>query len=308
MTVLPVRFDEEGLIPAVIQDADSGEVLMMAYMNADALEKTRETGKTHFWSRSRSKLWQKGETSGHVQLVRSIAVNCYENCLLIRVHQVGACCHTGYPTCFYREIDAHGNLVTFRDRSFDPAEVYAPPRDLESLVLRWVGAYRWLADHDLTSESTTSRHLRHGGVAELSARLGDELIELAGVLRGEHSHHTPEADILLEGSQALYWAVVTAMRAGLSDEQITSAIARRHQATSTDPAKALIVEASQWARIQPEEFEGRLLTVAGLVADAAATIELELGMVIKHDLADLQQRPYLADYFHAPDDAASPDS
>jgi hypothetical protein len=98
------------------------------------------------------------------------------------------------------------------------------------------------------------------------------------------------------------------MRAGLSDQQITSAIARRHQATSADPAKALIVEASQWARIQPEEFEGRLLTVASLVADAAATIELELGMVIKHDLADLQQRPYLADYFHAPDDAASPDS
>jgi len=94
MTDLPVVFDDDGLIPVVIQDDQSGSVLMLAYMNQTALTATRVTGKTHFWSRSRQALWRKGETSGHEQIVKSIHVNCYENSLLIRVDQHGACCHT----------------------------------------------------------------------------------------------------------------------------------------------------------------------------------------------------------------------
>ena len=92
-----------GLVPAVVQDERSGEVLMVAYMNREAWEKTLATRIAHFWSRTRGKLWKKGESSGNVQEVREIRVDCDADCVLLRVHQVGeAACHTGYRSCFYR--------------------------------------------------------------------------------------------------------------------------------------------------------------------------------------------------------------
>jgi phosphoribosyl-ATP pyrophosphohydrolase/phosphoribosyl-AMP cyclohydrolase len=91
-----LKFDSNGLIPAIIQDSVTHELLMMAWMNRESLAKTIETGKTHFFSRSRNKLWLKGETSGHVQHVKSIAVDCDQDVLLIKVEQVGAACHEGY--------------------------------------------------------------------------------------------------------------------------------------------------------------------------------------------------------------------
>src|SRR4051794_34535201 len=99
-----IRFDDRGLVPAVVQDADNGDVLMVAYMNAESLERTLDEGRTVFWSRSRHELWRKGETSGNVQHVESVRVDCDADTLLVRVHQTGAACHTGNGTCFYREI------------------------------------------------------------------------------------------------------------------------------------------------------------------------------------------------------------
>jgi phosphoribosyl-AMP cyclohydrolase len=99
-----IRFDDSGLVPAVVQDADNGDVLMVAYMNAESLERTLEEGRTVFWSRSRRELWRKGDTSGNVQHVESIRVDCDADTLLVRVHQTGAACHTGNRTCFYREV------------------------------------------------------------------------------------------------------------------------------------------------------------------------------------------------------------
>ncbi|WP_341473341.1 phosphoribosyl-AMP cyclohydrolase [Clostridium estertheticum] len=93
-----------GLIPAIIQEQCSGEVLMLAYMNEESLKKTMETGTTWFFSRSRNKLWNKGETSGHFQYVKSISFDCDGDTILIKAKQVGAACHTGNKTCFYREI------------------------------------------------------------------------------------------------------------------------------------------------------------------------------------------------------------
>lgn len=93
-----------GLIPAIIQEQCSGEVLMLAYMNEESLKKTMETGTTWFFSRSRNKLWNKGETSGHFQYVKSISFDCDGDTILIKAEQVGAACHTGNKTCFYREI------------------------------------------------------------------------------------------------------------------------------------------------------------------------------------------------------------
>lgn len=99
----------DGLIPAVVQEFESGEVLMVAYMNEESLKKTLETGKTCFYSRSRKKLWVKGETSGHFQLVREICFDCDKDTLLLKVEQLGVACHEGYKSCFYRGIRVLGD-------------------------------------------------------------------------------------------------------------------------------------------------------------------------------------------------------
>lgn len=120
-----LKFDANGLIPAIVQDAATGRVLMMAWMNRESLEETIKRGQTVFWSRSRKKLWVKGETSGHIQKVKSIAVDCDGDALLIQVEQVGAACHEGYQSCFFRSLtdDGQGVCVT-EQRLFDPNQVY----------------------------------------------------------------------------------------------------------------------------------------------------------------------------------------
>jgi phosphoribosyl-AMP cyclohydrolase len=99
-----LRFDDRGLIPAVVQDADNGDVLMMAWMNQESLERTLDEGRTVFWSRSRRGLWRKGDTSGHVQHVEEVRADCDGDVLLIRVHQIGAASHTGERSCFFRRL------------------------------------------------------------------------------------------------------------------------------------------------------------------------------------------------------------
>jgi phosphoribosyl-AMP cyclohydrolase len=105
-TMMPdLKYDEKGLIPAIVQDADNGEILMLAYMNSTSLGMTLDTGYTHFWSRSRQKYWKKGETSGHVQEVRDIFYDCDADTLLVKVIQHGpGACHTGNRTCFFRRV------------------------------------------------------------------------------------------------------------------------------------------------------------------------------------------------------------
>lgn len=101
-----IKFNDQGLVPAITQDNRTDEVLMMAWMNREALEKTLETGKVHYWSRSRQSLWLKGETSGHFQELKSIRVDCDGDTLLLKVEQKGAACHTGHRSCFYRAMEA----------------------------------------------------------------------------------------------------------------------------------------------------------------------------------------------------------
>jgi phosphoribosyl-AMP cyclohydrolase len=100
-----LKYDTQGLIPAVVQDAESGEVLMVAWMNAEALHLTQESGEAHFWSRSRSELWRKGATSGNVLRVAEIRVDCDADTLLLRVHPAGPACHTGEQSCFFRVLE-----------------------------------------------------------------------------------------------------------------------------------------------------------------------------------------------------------
>ncbi|MDH7503432.1 MAG: phosphoribosyl-AMP cyclohydrolase [Verrucomicrobiota bacterium] len=120
-----LKFDQNGLIPAIVQDATTGQVLMMAWMNRLSLEETIRRGQTVFWSRSRKKLWIKGETSGHVQKVKDIAFDCDGDTLLIKVEQLGAACHEGYRSCFFRSVTegGQGYRVT-EERLFNPDDVY----------------------------------------------------------------------------------------------------------------------------------------------------------------------------------------
>jgi phosphoribosyl-AMP cyclohydrolase len=120
-----IKFNSEGLVPAIIQDKSDGRVLMMAWMNRASLEATISTGKTHFWSRSRKKFWMKGESSGHVQTVKDIAFDCDGDTLLIQVDQIGAACHEGYRSCFFRSIKEGGASDAVTEQQLQtPEEIY----------------------------------------------------------------------------------------------------------------------------------------------------------------------------------------
>ena len=120
MTDVALAFDDNEYLPAVAQDADSGEVLMLAYVTEDALEKTRKTGYAHYYSRSRDELWKKGGTSGHTQRIEEVRVDCDGDALLYLVDQSVGACHTGYESCFHRTVDGE----TVGEQVFDPDDVY----------------------------------------------------------------------------------------------------------------------------------------------------------------------------------------
>ena len=120
-----LKFNDDGLIPAIIQEEETGRVLMMAWMNESSLKTTIEVGKTHFWSRSRQKYWMKGESSGHTQQVKNIAFDCDGDTLLIQVSQVEAACHEGYQSCFFRTINDAGEFDVSENRLVNPNEIYS---------------------------------------------------------------------------------------------------------------------------------------------------------------------------------------
>ena len=121
---MDLNFDKSaGLVPAIVQDAETGKVLMLAYMNKGAWEKTLETGKACFFSRSRNKFWMKGEESGNIQIVKEVFIDCDEDTVLLKVEQVGkAACHKGYVSCFFRKVN--GEVKIIEEKVFDPEKVY----------------------------------------------------------------------------------------------------------------------------------------------------------------------------------------
>jgi phosphoribosyl-AMP cyclohydrolase len=124
--MISLNFDKgNGLLPAIVQDHDSGKILMLAYINKSSWEKTFETGEAHYWSRSRQELWHKGGTSGHVQKIKEIYMDCDQDTVLFKVEQVGgAACHTGYESCFYQKVDTNGEVTVVGEKIFDPRKVY----------------------------------------------------------------------------------------------------------------------------------------------------------------------------------------
>ncbi|MGI8643484.1 MAG: phosphoribosyl-AMP cyclohydrolase [Thermomicrobiales bacterium] len=302
---LPIRFDRSGLIPAVIQDADRDDVLMVGFMNDEALTATRSTGRVHFWSRSRNKLWRKGETSGHEQVVETISVNCDKNSLLVRVHQIGAVCHDGYDTCYYRDLQPDNQLAVNRERAFDPASVYGEEgdADLAGMTKGLMETYSLLRDHDLTEESATSRRLRNRE-DDIQPRISDELRELAGVLAGTHRHRDLHADIQLEASQVIYWVVLDFLRQGLgwSDVRPDRAFLTTDPALSTDTLTTmLLADATGWLETPPESdsVAARSHATLSLVAQACLAGDVAIARVIAADLHELRSRPYLQPFIGA---------
>jgi phosphoribosyl-AMP cyclohydrolase len=301
---LPVIFDADGLIPAVIQDVETDHVLMVAFMNAEALAATRSTKRTHFWSRGRAKLWRKGETSGHEQAVEEIFVNCEQNSLLIKVRQVGAACHEGYPTCYYRRLEDDGALTTVGERWFEPAQVYEQEdsEPLETRTRRWYGAYQFLAERDLSEISETSKRL-HDSSSQIHARIADELVELAGVLTGEHRHTTLKEDVVLEGSQVLYWLALMAAAAGASWRSLRpdrALVTADDTIAAESAARLLRGEALFWSHGpgDPVTVSARCHAAMALVAQACRAAGISPVTLVRKDLVDLESKPYLADYFN----------
>lgn len=120
-----LKFNRQGLIPAIIQDYKTNEILMVAYMNKQSLKKTLKEKKTYFFSRSRKKLWLKGETSGHIQKIKGVLFDCDADCIIFKVEQIGGACHNGYRSCFYRKINLKNKkIITVGKKVFDEKKIY----------------------------------------------------------------------------------------------------------------------------------------------------------------------------------------
>jgi phosphoribosyl-AMP cyclohydrolase len=209
-----IRFGDDGLVPAVVQDVATGDVLMVAFMNDEALRLTYSTGEAHYWSRSRKKLWRKGETSGHTQTVVEIRINCERNSLLLLVRQTGAVCHDGYATCYYRRLSDDGALTVVREREFDPAMVYGEaPRQPAS------GS---TPESEVVSFRATARtSKKHFGSAATPSGVGRDC-SFVGMTRGGHAGFVAEIDRLADATRRQFGAYAYLRDHDLTAESATS--------------------------------------------------------------------------------------
>jgi phosphoribosyl-ATP pyrophosphohydrolase/phosphoribosyl-AMP cyclohydrolase len=204
--VQEVKFDRDGLVPAVVQDATSGEVLMVAYMNKESLVKSIETGQTHFWSRSRKELWHKGETSGHTQAVKSIAVDCDGDTLLVRAEQTGVACHTGNRSCFFRELK----------QASEPLAGFAQVMG---------GLARVIHDRkEKMPEGSYTTKLFSSGVDRILKKVGEEAGEVI-IAAKNHS----KGEIAWEVSDLLYHLLVLLEQEGVGLEEVARELQNRSQ-------------------------------------------------------------------------------
>ncbi|HHY82753.1 MAG TPA: bifunctional phosphoribosyl-AMP cyclohydrolase/phosphoribosyl-ATP diphosphatase HisIE [Clostridiales bacterium] len=212
-----LRFDENGLIPAVIQDAESGEVLMLGYMNREALEKSLQTGKTHFWSRSRQKLWMKGETSGHIQTIEEVYFDCDKDALLFKVKQAVAACHTGHYSCFHSKINDEYDIIKIDEPVFEPENVYG------NTVSILKELYNVVADRRLhPKEGSYTNYLFEKGLDKILKKVGEETSEVIIA-----SKNRSKDEVVYEVSDLLYHLMVLLVEQGITLEDVYSELKRR---------------------------------------------------------------------------------
>ncbi len=210
-----IKFDERGLVPAIIQDYQSGQVLMMAYMNAESLEKTISTSMTWFYSRSRQSLWNKGETSGHVQTVKEILYDCDEDTLLIKVEQLGAACHTGHYSCFYR--NAAGEEIA--PQVFDPNKIYSSQANSGILY----ELYDLIIDRkEKMPEGSYTTYLFDKGLDKILKKVGEESAEVIIA-----SKNRDKSEVIYESSDLLYHLLVLLVEQGVALEDIFTELKSR---------------------------------------------------------------------------------
>ena len=206
-----LKFDEHGLIPAVVQEAETGEVLMVAWMDRAAVEATLGSGLTHFWSRARQAPWRKGETSGHSQHVQGVYADCDADTLLVQVHQDGVACHTGNRTCFFTTLQGDGAAANMLDRL---------ERIVETRKATPPAAGSYVAS------------LLARGEAAISRKIGEEASEvITAALGGEGDRRVIE-----EVADLWFHTVVLLGARGIALREVLEELARRHQARTTPSA------------------------------------------------------------------------
>lgn len=205
-----LKFDEKGLIPAIAQDAVSGEILMCAYMNEESLKKTLETGKATYFSRSRQELWEKGATSGHVQYVRDIFVDCDGDALVLKITQEGAACHTGNPSCFYRKL-VDGKLIEI------PTGLGRNPKILYDV-------YNVIVDRVKNpKEGSYTNYLFEKGIDKMLKKVGEESAEVIIA-----SKNYVKSEVQYETADLLYHLSVVLVEEGLTWDDIFQELSSRY--------------------------------------------------------------------------------
>jgi phosphoribosyl-ATP pyrophosphohydrolase/phosphoribosyl-AMP cyclohydrolase len=197
-----LRYDEHGLIPAVVQEAETGEVLMVAWMDRDAVASTLATGLTHFWSRSRKAPWRKGETSGHSQHVRGVYADCDADTLLVQVHQDGVACHTGSRTCFFTALQGPGAAANMLDR-------------LEQIVA---------ARKTAAPAGSYVAGLLARGEAAVCRKIGEEAVEVVTAALGGEG----DARVVAEVADLWFHTLVLLGGRGIALREVMDELARRH--------------------------------------------------------------------------------
>jgi len=216
VNISEVKFDERGLVPAIVQDADTGEVLMLAYMNAESLRLTFETGETWFWSRSRRELWHKGATSGNVQRVVDVRLDCDGDAILVRVRPAGPACHTGARSCFFRRLEAGGRKTEGVERGAESGERGAGGEVLERL---------WKVIQDRKAnprEGSYTCSLFEKGAVEIAKKVGEEGVETAVASLGEDDER-----VLYEVADLVYHLMVLLASRDLTWAQVEQELASR---------------------------------------------------------------------------------
>lgn len=205
-----LKFDEKGLIPAIAQDAVTKEVLMCAYMNEESLKQTLQSGKATYFSRSRQELWEKGATSGHVQYVKEILVDCDGDALVLKVAQEGAACHTGNPSCFYRKV-VDGKLVEIpTGLGRDPKILY----DVYDIIVDRVKNPK---------EGSYTNYLFEKGIDKMLKKVGEEAAEVIIA-----SKNYVKAEVQYETADLLYHLSVVLVEQGLTWNDIFEELASRY--------------------------------------------------------------------------------
>ncbi|MEF3304322.1 bifunctional phosphoribosyl-AMP cyclohydrolase/phosphoribosyl-ATP diphosphatase HisIE [Paenibacillus sp. GYB003] len=207
-----IKWDGQGLVPAIVQDAVSKEVLMLAYMNKESLRLTLESGETWFWSRSRSELWHKGATSGHIQKVRSLRYDCDGDTLLVKVEQTGPACHTGAYSCFHNEA-APSAAAAVADRPSDAGR-YDILDKLEAII----------AQRDAERpEGAYTTYLFDKGVDKMLKKVGEEAAEV--IIAAKNRSHE---ELRYEASDLIFHLLVLLREQKLPLDDVLAELARRH--------------------------------------------------------------------------------